>query len=177
MCGALRNRKLAAMKTTRCLLIVLLAALPAAAFAVQRGQAAPLFTAPALPRGAPLRLQDFRGKVVFIDFWASWCGPCRLALPQYERLRRELAPRGFEVLAVNVDEERADGLGVLKTLRPSFPVIDDSRGKLASLFNVQAMPSSYLIDRRGVVREVREGFTLEEMPALRASVLRVLEEK
>jgi thiol-disulfide isomerase/thioredoxin len=89
------------------LLVFLLSCLPSLAQAapVAAGEVAPPINLPGLPAGTDnIKLKDLRGKVVYVDFWASWCGPCRVSFPLLEKLRAELGPRGFEVLAVNFDE-------------------------------------------------------------------------
>src|SRR6202007_2929878 len=106
--------------------------LPLAAQAVEPKQAAPAFAA----------LQAQRGKVVLGDFWASWCGPCRVALPAYERLRREYAGKGFEVIGVGVDQEPRQGAAVLGQLHLSYPQVADPRGEIAQRYDPGGMPAS-----------------------------------
>lgn len=141
------------------------------------GQAAPAFSARPLGGGEALQLEEFRGKVVYLDFWASWCGPCRQSLPWLERLRRELRPTGLEVLGVNVDEDAADARRFLKRYPVSFPVLGDARGMIASLYDVRDMPSSYLIDRKGVVRHAHRGFNRDDAARLRLRVEALLAEQ
>jgi len=145
--------------------------------AVERGQPAPAFEGALLSDGAPARLADLRGKVVYLDFWASWCGPCRQSLPWMEKVRGEFAPAGFEVFAVNVDEDPADGLRFLRRYPVSFPVLGDARGAIAALYDVQDMPSSYLIDRRGAVRHVHRGFNRDDAARLRARIAQLVAEQ
>jgi thiol-disulfide isomerase/thioredoxin len=115
------------------------------------------------PEGKTIRLSDFAGKAVLVDFWASWCAPCRQELPflaeQYS-LNRD---SGFVVLAVNVDKEAKNldkflsGLAV----RPDFPVVHDPKSKICPLYELEGMPTSVLIDRRGIVRFRHVGFKPE----------------
>jgi thiol-disulfide isomerase/thioredoxin len=141
------------------------------------GALAPPFSARPLAGGEALQLEEFRGKVVYLDFWASWCGPCRQSLPWMERLRRDLRPLGLEVIAVNVDEDPADAARFLKRYPVNFPVIGDARGAIAALYDVRDMPSSYLIDRKGVVRHVHRGFNRADAARLRARVEALLAEQ
>jgi thiol-disulfide isomerase/thioredoxin len=138
-----------------------------------------LLGAAAPPRPAPAfaALQAQRGKVVLVDFWASWCGPCRQALPAYEALRREYGARGFEVIAVDVDAHPKDGAAALKTLQLSYPQVADPQGALAEAYAVNAMPASYLVDRGGRLRQVHNGFEPEDIEPLRKAVAQLLEEK
>jgi peroxiredoxin len=142
----------------------------AAATAVESGQPAPAFSAPALPAGGDVSLADYAGQVVYLDFWASWCAPCRQSLPWMEEQRREFADRGFEVIAINVDENPRDALKFLERVPVSYPVVADHRGQLANLYNVSEMPSSFLIDRQGVVRLVHRGFNKSDAARLRQQI-------
>ncbi|MDR3416399.1 MAG: TlpA disulfide reductase family protein [Nevskia sp.] len=147
------------------------------ATAAEKDQPAPDFSGAPL-RGVQLvRYADFRGRVLLVDFWASWCTPCRQALPHYEQLRQELGPRGFEVIAIDVDENLQDGLNALKTMTLDFPVVGDAKGTIASAYDVKVMPSSYVIDRHGVIRRVNRGFNNDDLPALRQTLTALLEEK
>ena len=141
--------------------------LPLLAGAAETGQPAPLFPA----------LEAQRGKVVLVDFWASWCGPCLQALPRYEALRQELHAGGFEVIGVDVDQHPQDGVKLLKTLHLSYPQVPDAQGELAERYGVNGMPSSYLIDRRGVMRQTHTGFEKNDIEPLRKAVAQLLEEK
>ena len=159
-----------------CLLGLL--ALPAGAAGVQAGQAAPPVSLPLLSAGSPavFTLASLQGKVVYLDFWASWCGPCRVSFPQLEQLRRELGPRGFEVLAVNVDEVEADALRFLQEVPVTYPVVRDATGETPRSYGIPGMPTGFLIDRSGVIRLVHQGYRKSDGAALRASIMEVLGE-
>ncbi|MDH4041244.1 MAG: TlpA family protein disulfide reductase [Gammaproteobacteria bacterium] len=159
-----------------CLLGLL--ALPAGAAGVQAGQAAPPLSLPLLSAGSPavFTLASLQGKVVYLDFWASWCGPCRVSFPQLEQLRRELGPRGFEVLAVNVDEVEADALRFLQEVPVTYPVVRDATGETPRSYGIPGMPTGFLIDRSGVIRLVHQGYRKSDGAALRASIMEVLGE-
>lgn len=111
------------------------------------------------PSGTPWRLSQEHGSVVLLDVWATWCEPCRDALPLYDALAKRYAERGLVVYAVDVD---ADAKGIpdfLTSLKVSLPVLLDPKALVAeSTLKVKMMPTSLLIDRQGVVREVHEGF-------------------
>lgn len=105
------------------------------------------------------RLPDgLKGKVVLLDFWASWCGPCKLSFPVLEDLHRRYAERGLVVLGVNVDEKSAAMEAFLKKHTVTFPVVRDAQQKLVSQVDVSTMPTSLLIDGEGKVRYLHSGF-------------------
>jgi thiol-disulfide isomerase/thioredoxin len=144
--------------------------------AVEKGDAAPAFVLPALESSASISLSDYKGKVVYLDFWASWCGPCRFSLPLLGELRDELKEQGFEVVAVDVDEDPEDGRRFLQKYPVSYPVASDPTGLYASDYELIGMPSSFLIDRQGVVRDVHQGFKKEDMIKIKEQVLLLLAE-
>jgi thiol-disulfide isomerase/thioredoxin len=144
--------------------------------AAEVGEPAPAFSGEPLQSGAAVSLEQFRGKIVYLDFWASWCGPCRHSLPWLSQMRSDYAARGFEVIAVNVDEQPQDGLDFLKKYPVTYPTVRDAEGRIAHLYDVKTMPMSYLIDRQGVVRLVHQGFNKKDTPQLRAAVTQLLGE-
>lgn len=146
---------------------------------VRVGDPAPPVTLPVLAgdAAARLHLDSLRGRVVYVDFWASWCGPCRLSFPRLDALRRELGPRGFEVFAVNVDEIETDARSFLEENPVSYPVVRDGSGDTPARFGILGMPTGYLLDRRGVVRAVHQGFRRGDEQVLRAEILSLLGEQ
>lgn len=150
-------------------------ALPAAA--VEAGDRAPALEAPRLgAAGETVSLASLRGRVVYVDFWASWCVPCRVSMPALEALHRRLGARGFVVIGVNKDVAAADAERFLRRVPVSFPLAADPADAAARAFAVKAMPSGYLVDRRGVVRRVHRGFTEETAAELGREVEDLLEE-
>lgn len=139
------------------LAVILYALASGAAADVELGAPAPDVTLPAIAGDATLSLADLRGKIVYVDFWASWCGPCRQSLPELDRLRSKYRDH-FEVFAINLDEDPADGLRFLERFPVSYPVVSDTAGKYPELFGVMGMPTSYLLDRNGNVRYVHQGY-------------------
>ncbi|HTA18520.1 MAG TPA: TlpA disulfide reductase family protein [Polyangia bacterium] len=109
--------------------------------------------------GKALALDDYRGKVVLLDVWASWCGPCKQELPMLDDMAKRLRGDGIEVLAVSVDQERANVVKFLKA-RPrwSLTIAHDPKGEIADRLAPEKMPTSYVIDREGIVRYVNSGF-------------------
>ena len=139
------------------------------------GRAAPAIDLPALPAtDTAVTLADLRGHVVYVDFWASWCGPCRVSFPLLDEIRTELGPRGFEILAVNVDEFEDDALKFLDEVPVSYPVVRDAKGTSPQTYGILGMPTGFLIDRQGVVRYVHQGFRKSDGPRLKARILELL---
>jgi peroxiredoxin len=154
------------------LALALFASSPAAA--VDVGQKAPEFTAPALAGAKSLSLGSFRGKVVYLDFWASWCPPCLTSLPVLEELRKEFPQEQFQVLAVNVDQDPAKARAFLERVRVGYPSASDPKGRIPESFGLETMPTSYLIDRSGVVRHVHRGFRKGDVPGLRERIAKLV---
>ena len=101
---------------------------------------------------------SLKGKVVLLDFWASWCGPCRKSFPAMQELHKQYAERGLTIVAVSVDDKREDMERFLKNEKVSFAVVRDAGQKLVAAADVAAMPTSFLIDRAGKIRYVHKGF-------------------
>ena len=148
----------------------------ASCLAVEPGAMAPDFHLPQLGKDAPLGLHDVRGKVVLVDFWASWCGPCRESLPQYQKLYTELSRDDFEIVAVNLDEELADAKKFLAAHPVTYPVVLDPAGDVPKSFGLIGMPTSYLVDRNGVVRLRNQSFKPQDIDTLRAEIAKLAKE-
>lgn len=108
--------------------------------------------------GENLRLSELRGEVVLINFWASWCGPCRQEMPILSELHDQYQDMGFTVLGVNVEENSADARRLLQDMPVSFPVLFDNDSKVSKQYDVVAMPSTVLVDRDGNVRYLHRGY-------------------
>jgi thiol-disulfide isomerase/thioredoxin len=109
--------------------------------------------------GKDLGIEDYRGKVVLLDVWASWCGPCKQELPMLDDMAKRLRGDGVEVVAVSIDQERANLVKFLKA-RPrwSLTIAHDPKGAIADALAPEKMPTSYIIDREGIIRFVNSGF-------------------
>jgi thiol-disulfide isomerase/thioredoxin len=129
-----------------------------------------------LPSGTPLNLSQYRGKVLYLDFWASWCGPCQLSFPFMNRLNKDYGGRGLAVVAVNLDARSNDARSFLARHSAQFAVAMGDNQQCAKRFALNAMPTSYLIDRSGTLRASHSGFRPEKARAVRAEIERLLSE-
>ena len=139
-------------------------------------QVAPDFTLPN-PGGKKVSLKDFRGKVVFLNFWATWCESCREEMPSMERLYQEFKGKGLEVVAVNVKDKRQDALAFVKELKLNYPVLMDPEGEVGLLYGAFGLPVTYLIDRKGVVLARLWGPADWYSPAARKLIGALVEQK
>ena len=157
--------------------LVLAAAIPAA-HAVKPGDRmpSPAPMANLEEGGAPVDLAKLRGKVAYVDFWASWCVPCRTSMPVVDELYKKLGPRGFTVVGINKDDRVVDAQRFLKRVPVSFPLSTDYQDTVVRAFLVTAMPSGYLVDRKGVVRKVHRGYTAETAKQLEREIEELLKE-
>lgn len=157
------------------LVVAALFAVSAAAplFAAEAGRTAPAFSLP-VAAGDTVALASLRGKVVYVDFWASWCGPCRRSFPWMNEMQQKYGARGLIVVAVNVDKKRADAERFLTHTPGKFLIVYDPAGTTPAAYAVQGMPSSYLIDRSGMIAYVERGFQDEHKAALEARIAALL---
>lgn len=142
----------------------LLASGPVCALAAAVGAQAHDFELPG--RDGPVRLADLRGRVVLLDFWASWCAPCRLSFPWMERMQAQYGPQGLRVVAINVDARRADADRFLAGASAQFAIAFDPQGDTPRAYGIRAMPSSFLIGVDGRVLHAHAGFRESDKPDL-----------
>ena len=108
--------------------------------------------------GKNVKLSELRGEVVMLNFWASWCGPCRQEMPLLEKIHKKYKRLGFTLLGVNVEENSAAAKNYLKDVKVTFPILFDNTNKTSKLYNVSAMPTTILIDRNGNKRFIHKGY-------------------
>ncbi|MCO6430085.1 MAG: TlpA family protein disulfide reductase [Deltaproteobacteria bacterium] len=144
------------------------------AFALDVGATAPEFSLPTRD-GKQVTLSDLRGKVVYLDFWASWCGPCKRSLPWMNKLKRQFGEERLHVLAVNLDTDKDDAERLLKETASNIPVAFDAAGSVAELYRLTTMPTSFLIDGSGKVLQVYEGFHEKDEEKIESAIKEQLE--
>lgn len=145
------------MKLVRWFVPLLIAFGAMQAGAVGLKDEAPDFTLKSLD-GGNLRLEEYRGQVVLINFWASWCGPCRQEMPILDRLHHRYEDTGFAVLGVNVEGEAAPAQEIVDKTNVTFPILIDDGQHVSEMYNLEAMPSTVVVDRDGVVRYIHRGY-------------------
>jgi peroxiredoxin len=146
--------------------------------AAEEGTAAPVCTLSEIGGDTPVYdTSRFRGKVVYIDFWASWCIPCAKSFPFMNQLNNDLKDKGLQLIGVNLDEDPADAKAFLEKTPVDFTLAADRDGQCAKKFDVKGMPTSYLIGRDGTVRHVHQGFRGGEAKELQQLVEHLLSEK
>ena len=148
------------------------------ALALQKGESMPAFARPGLSHGKMLNSEYFRGKVLYLDFWASWCGPCKQSLPMLDQMRSDLVAGGypglFEIVAVNLDENPEAARRFLKRYPVSYPVISDPEASLATVYKIPTMPTSFIINPQGVVTWRHEGFRPSEISEIRKQLVQTM---
>lgn len=136
---------------------------PSDALALERGDAAPDFTLQG-PTG-PVRLADLKGKLVYLDFWASWCGPCKQSFPWMNEMQARYKDKGLRIVGVNVDKRATDAAKFLERVPAAFTLAFDAAGDVPRRYGVKAMPTSVLIGADGRVIDIHSGFSENERAA------------
>ena len=139
------------------LFVLTTAVVYAAEKAVEPMQDAPDFTLKS-NRGDNVKLSELRGEVVLINFWASWCGPCREEMPALNDIYLKFRDKGLHLLGVNVEEEFEKGKVMVRDLKVVFPILLDSDNAVSKKYNVDAMPSTVLVDTDGKIRFIHQGY-------------------
>jgi thiol-disulfide isomerase/thioredoxin len=143
------------MKSVRALLLATLFATPA--LAVAPAGPAPQFQLPSMA-GKTVDLSQFKGQVVMINFWASWCGPCRTEMPILEKLHAKYKPMGFTMVGINVEPDSKLAVEWLKATPVTFPILFDTKSEVSKLYQVAGMPSTVIVDRKGNLRWLHRGY-------------------
>jgi len=156
--------------------MVTLMMIPASIHAGQLPEIAPSFTATDLS-GKSANLAGFRGKIVFLVFWASWCAPCREELPELDRLYKKFKTEGFEVIAISVDASESDVKSYLRKFPISFPVLLDKKGDVNDAYRVSGLPTGFLIGKNGIIRHIHRGFGKELLPMYEKEITDLIKQK
>jgi thiol-disulfide isomerase/thioredoxin len=127
--------------------------------------------------GQKVKLSSLKGKVVFLNFWATWCGPCRSEMPSMQRMYEKLKGEGLEILAVDQKEDKATVQRYTKALNLSFPILLDTTGRVNAQYNASALPTTYLFDRAGFIYALAVGAREWDTPEMLETLRLVLKEK
>jgi thiol-disulfide isomerase/thioredoxin len=131
----------------------------------------------AIDKNESSALSQYKGKVLYVDFWASWCGPCAKSFPFLNEMHQQLKDKGLQIVGVNLDENLDDAKVFLAKYPAQFTVMADASKQCAKDFDVKAMPSSYIIDRAGKVQHIHLGFRPGEAKEVRMIVEKLLTDK
>jgi peroxiredoxin len=152
-----------------------LAATPGLSAAAELNSPAPDFTLKSL-NGENLKLSEMAGNVVLINFWASWCGPCREEMPLLNDLHKKYEPLGFAVFGVNVEEDVNGAMEFLQNFPVDFPVLLDGSNQVSKQYQVIAMPTTVVVDRDGKVRYLHKGYKTGDEEKYRQIVKKLVRE-
>ncbi|ADJ28044.1 TlpA family protein disulfide reductase [Nitrosococcus watsonii] len=157
------------------LLLVAISAVPTA-MAAEISQQAPDCVLKPFEKAGEVTLPQWQGKVVYVDFWASWCPPCLKSFPFLNDLHQRFSDQGLHIVGINVDEKLSDAQDFLARVPARFEIVVDPDQQCARSFDIQAMPSSFLIDRKGVIRHIHLGFRSGDTQELEAWTQKLLQE-
>jgi peroxiredoxin len=148
---------------------------PLAADSAQVGQPAPAFSLKDMT-GNIVSLESFKGKVVFLDFWAPWCIPCREELPELDRLYKKYWKDGFEVVGICLDTPKARATKFLQKVPVTFQILMDKEGDTAEVYRFSGVPAGFLIGRDGIIRKHYKGFTMDLLPLYEKDIVDLLKQ-
>ena len=167
------DRKMIGWRALLLMLVVILAGCGEQRFGAKE---AADFTLPALAAGESITLQDYRGDVVYLTFWASWCVPCRQEMPYLAQLWQRHREAGLRVIGINVEEDSAAALQFAEDHDIPFPLVSDRDRAVSKLYRVPGFPTHYIVDRRGKIRFSGLGFNLADVAAVSQEVETLLQE-
>lgn len=124
----------------------------------------------------PKTLSALKGKVIYVDFWASWCAPCRYSFPWMDAMQKQYGNDGLVVIAINVDSDSDQAKAFLLSSKPSFAIEYDPDGEIAQQYQLTGMPSSYVIDKKGEIRFQHQGFFVNKQSAYEQELVSLLNE-
>ena len=156
------------MKINQLVCLVLFLFLPIAQST--ENQKLPHFTGQEFHTGKPVQIDRFFGNIIYLDFWASWCAPCIESMPFMDKLYQQYAAKGFEVIAINIDEKKQDAKEFLKEFPVTYLNLYDPKGRIAKQLKVSKMPTAFLIDREGNILFKHIGFNQEYSERLELAI-------
>ncbi len=128
-------------------------------------------------RNKTVQLSQYRGKVVYVDFWVSWCQPCRKSFVWMNEMQSRYGDSGLKIIAINLNESKNDAIKFLKKIPASFEIAFDPKGKTAQTYQIKAMPSSFIIDRKGNIVQAHLGFHGDDTGRLEAEIRRMVKHR
>lgn len=146
-------------------------------FAAEINQPMPSCIVSSLTEERTENLQQYKGQVIYVDFWASWCGPCAESFPFLNAMHQKFKDQGLQIVGINLDEDLKDAETFLVKTPASFKLVKDTTKQCAINFDVKAMPSSYLIDRKGNIHHIHLGFRTADTKELEALIAKTIESK
>ena len=162
------------MTRTLTFTLIMLFIMPFSAHAVQVGTLAPGFSLMDL-NGKIVTLDTFKGKVIFLNFWAPWCIPCRDELPELDKLYKKYNGKGFEVIGISMDTSEAGIRKFMQKVPVTFPILIDKQGKADNAYGFTGLPSGFLINRDGVIRYRYTGFGKEDLVEYEKNIMELLQ--
>jgi len=139
------------------------------------GEKAPEFNLKSLTDNSKVTLAGLKGKVVLLDFWASWCAPCKISMPHLDGLSKKY--KNFVVIAVNVDDDKQNAIDFLKEMNLDINAVHDSAKEVVSAYDVPEMPTAYLIDQYGVIQYMHSGYSQEKLDKLEFAIRGLIDRK
>ncbi|MFT7685381.1 MAG: peroxiredoxin [Candidatus Azotimanducaceae bacterium] len=144
-------------------------------FSLEVGDLAPDFELKNIDQDQTINLASFRGKVVFLDFWASWCPPCLVSIPQYAAWAKEVDTENLTILTINLDKNTKKALHFLKKYSVPYSVLSDAEGNVAQKYKIPSMPTSYIIDREGQISYIHKGYKEGDLDIIKEEVKNALQ--
>jgi thiol-disulfide isomerase/thioredoxin len=173
----LRGNSMDKQQFMKALLVLVVFCANPVGFAAETGKPMPACKVSPIGENKNTDLSQYKGQVLYVDFWASWCGPCAKSFPFLNEMHQQLKDQGLQIVGVNLDEKADDAKAFLAKYPASFTVVADVSKQCAKDFAVKAMPSSYIIDRKGIIHHIHLGFRPGEAKELRVLVEKLLGEK
>jgi len=126
------------------------------------------------PEEQPVKLSSLKGKVIYLDFWASWCKACLKSMPYFNQIREHLKDSGFEVIAVNLDDVIDNGIRFIEEHPVNYPVVRAVDDNISDIYQLNGLPTAYLIDRDGIIKYVHQGFNVKDMKDIKKQIISLL---